>query len=125
MATRINPVKTIPTKTSPDQLWIEWHGALIKNFGKKTANMLFIQAWNKRGGVEARANTTTLRGYLSEYGLSIERGTMSAVADFGLGVWDSITGIFSIGSKILMVIGIVILGTVAFIVYRVVKKVTA
>lgn len=124
MATKINPVKTIPTKTSPDQLWIEWHKALIRNFGKKTANMLFIQAWNKRGGVDAKANTTTLRGYLDEYGLSIEKGMLSSVADFGLGVWDSVTGMFAMGGKILLIIGIVILGTVAFIVYRVVKKAT-
>ena len=93
MATSINPTSFLPTTVSTASQWILWHQALKARYGKATANTLFLDAWQHRQS--SKANTTELRAYLTDNGMTIEEGYFGYVADF----FDEATGMLALGSK--------------------------
>lgn len=96
----VDPSKRIPTATSSDEQWILWHGQLKKLFGKKQANSIWLYAWSKRGGVDAKANTNRLSNYLEENGIDIERTTLDSI---GEGIVDTASGIASFGKWFIII----------------------
>lgn len=77
----VDPSKRIPTASSTDYEWIGWHKQLKKVFGKKMANDIWLYAWSKRGGIDAKANTVTLSNYLEKQGIDIERSRLDNLGE--------------------------------------------
>jgi hypothetical protein len=81
--------KNIPIKGADDNKWILWHEALKKRYGKKVANDLFLDAWDKRS--DSKSNTVNLRKYLEKQGIDIDR----SVWDFSADIFDETGDFFS------------------------------
>lgn len=100
---KIDPSKKIPTASSSGGNWIQWHKDLVDIFGKKKANSIWVYAWSKRGGKTSPANTTALRQYMSENGVSVDTTTLSSLGDSidsvfeGIGNFATVTGYVIIG----------------------------
>lgn len=98
--------KQIPITSSAPEVWIEWHKALKSNFGKSTANQIFLKAWALRGHNSDDAN---LRSYLKDQGISLTTGVLGKTEDYASGVLDSIGDVFSVGKY--LGLGIIVIGT--------------
>jgi hypothetical protein len=100
---KIDPSKKIPTASSSGASWVQWHKDLVDVFGKKKANSIWVYAWSKRGGKTSPANTTALRQYMSENGVSVDTTTLSSMGDSidsvfeGIGNFATVTGYVIIG----------------------------
>jgi hypothetical protein len=100
---KIDPSKKIPTASSSGASWVQWHKDLVDIFGKKKANSIWVYAWSKRGGKTSPANTTALRQYMSENGVSVDTTTLSSMGDSidsvfeGIGNFATVTGYVIIG----------------------------
>ena len=111
----IDPSISVPTASSKSEVWIQWHKDLKKVFDKKTANSVFIYAWDKRGGINSPANNSMLNSYVESQGFDITRGSFSQAKE---DVFDFVGNIFSIG----MWIGIAILGFAGIILIMILKN---
>lgn len=118
----INPEKVIPTSNSTAQEWIQWHKALDSYLGLKKANYLFTIAWSKRGGTSVRGNTSELRNYLKDKGLSIETNGIQDLTDFTENIGDKLGTMFTIGKWATISIFAVAIGGAALLIYSVAKK---
>lgn len=100
---KIDPSKKIPTASSSGASWVQWHKDLVDIFGKKKANSIWVYAWSKRGGKTSPANTSALRQYMSENGVSVDTTTLSSMGDSidsvfeGIGNFATVTGYVIIG----------------------------
>jgi hypothetical protein len=100
---KIDPSKKIPTASSSGASWVQWHKDLVDIFGKKKANSIWVYAWSKRGGKTSPANTSSLRQYMSENGVSVDTTTLSSLGDSidsvfeGIGNFATVTGYVIIG----------------------------
>ena len=103
----ITPDKTIPTKTSTTDDWINWHSQCRKMFGKKTANTLFLKAWEKRGN--DKSNNRALRNYLEKYGLNLDASGWANASDKALDFTDMIGNVFRVGGYVAVGFGALIL----------------
>ena len=92
----IDPSISIPTASSESQQWIQWHKTLRKMFGKKQANDIWVYAWSKRGGINAKGNTVSTRSYMEKEGVELDKTSLSSLADFGDGVSSFFGGMFSV-----------------------------
>lgn len=120
MAIKVDPSADIPTKSSNESQWIEWHKALNSSFGKKQANALFVKAWRYRG--TSSANTLELRNYLKKQGITIDASVFDDIVDIGGGIADTFTGIFNFGKyTTYAVVGIVVIGA-GMIVFNLAKS---
>lgn len=109
----IDPSRSIPTASSESQQWIQWHKSLRKVFGKKQANDIWVYAWSKRGGKNAKANTVDTRNYMSKQGVELDKTALSSLADFGDSVGSFFGGMFSIWKWAM--IGGAVIGTVILV----------
>lgn len=112
--------KSIPTVNSKSEAWIQWHKDLKSNFGKKTANSLFVKAWSIRGN--PTANTSDLREYLEKQGIKIDKSAYDSLVDTGSGVTDFFGDIFHFSKVGGMVMGAIVIGGVGMIIYNLAKN---
>lgn len=111
--------KSIPTVNSKSEAWIQWHKDLKSNFGKKTANSLWVKSWGVRGNPSA--NTSDLREYLEKQGIKIDKSAYDSLVDTGSGITDFFGDIFHFGKVGGMVLGgILIVGT-GMVIYNLAK----
>lgn len=101
----------IPNLDSNSQNWIDWHKYLLKSFGRKDANEIFMQHWQNIGQ-NSDANDSSLRAYMSSQGVNIsgEYGVFSWATDAGTSAsqgFGKVSSSFSIGIIIivLMLVG--------------------
>ncbi len=90
----IDSLNFIPSNTSSDAVWIEYHKELKRELGKSNANILWTKTWDKRkneGVLGSAANTSTLREYMKSQGVSLSADGIFSVA---VNVWDSTTDLF-------------------------------
>lgn len=113
----VDPSINVPTASSKSEVWIQWHKDLKKVFDKKTANSVFVFAWDKRGGIDSPANNNMLNSYVESQGFDITRGSFAQAKE---DVFDFVGNIFSIG----MWIGIAILGFAGIILIAILKSLT-
>jgi hypothetical protein len=102
---RLDPSQNIPKRASESQDWIAWHKSLKRNFGKKTANEIWVYAWAKRGGVDSNANTSRMRDYMSGQGVDIQRTTSDAIFDTAT---DFTSGLFNVTKWVLIGGGVIV-----------------
>ncbi len=121
---RNDPSRNIPKKNSESQTWVQWHKDLKKLFGKKRANSIWIKAWERRGGEDAKANTVSLREYMEGQGVMIDRSSMASMVDFADDVGDFIGGIFGATKWIGIGLAVVLVGGVAMVVFNLAKSPT-
>ncbi len=115
---KADPKKNIPQQNSNPEVWQNWHSSLKDNYGKKSANAIFLYAWSIRGNKNDDAN---LRAYLKENGITLTTGVLGKTEDYASGIVDSIGDIFSVGKY--FGIGIVVLGVglTTILIYNIVK----
>ena len=100
---KIDPSKKIPTASSSGASWVQWHKDLVDVFGNKKANSIWVYAWSKRGGKTSPANTSALRQYMADNGVSVDTTTLSSMGDSidsvfeGIGNFATVTGYVIIG----------------------------
>lgn len=117
---KLDPSKSVPTRQSPAEKWVAWHQSLKKNFGRKTANMIWVDAWEQRGS--SQANTVALREYMAKNGLEVTGSTWDDIKDFGSGVGDFIGDQFQMGQYTAWALtGIVLLGA-GMLVYNIARQ---
>lgn len=118
---KTNPLSTLPSKNSTSAAWIEWHKALKRNFGERTANSTWVKCWEKRKSNSA--NDGSLRDYMKKQGVVIKTDNLlESVGDEVGSVFGFVGDVFKIsiiGAGV--VIGIVVLAGVA-IVYQFFKS---
>jgi hypothetical protein len=108
MAVTLNPVNIVPTRSSNSDEWIFWHQSLKKRYGKATANLLWVKAWNKRGqsaeSYFGGPNTVRLRNYLEEQGIQIEGGLIGYYSDFFDSMDSFFVSTFNLGKYVSLVL---------------------
>lgn len=118
---KIDVVKLIPSQQSTGEAWETWHRSLRKRFGKKNANMIFLKAWEMRGGAGTDASTVALRNYMKDQGVTLETTTFE-------GIQDSVSDIGEyVGSFLRLGIGFNVVITIAafvglYVGYRILNK---
>lgn len=117
-----NPSKNIPTKTSPSQSWIEWHKDMKGRYGKKQANLLFVKAWELRGGAGTSASTNELREYMSENDVVLDTSTMESVTDATYAGLDSVGEFFTMGKYVSIALGVIVIGGLGMLVFNIAKQ---
>jgi len=117
---KINPSTNIPNTKSADYQWVEWHKAMKTRYGKKTANTLFLEAWQRRQSGDA--NTVALRNYLEKNDIGIEGGVFSFTADVLDDVGSYYSSLFSFGKWIGIVLIIILVVGIAMIIFNVAKR---
>jgi len=117
-----DPTRIIPTKTSPSQSWVEWHKAMKNRYGKKQANILFVKAWELRGGAGTSASTNELRTYMADNDVVLDTSTMESITDATLTGFDSIGDLFTIGKYAVITVGVIVVGGLGLLVYNIAKQ---
>ena len=117
---KVNVVDSIPTYNSTTDAWIQWHKELKSNFGKQTANNLWLKAWKIRGS--SKLNTGELRTYLSGQGIKLDTSAWDKVVDLGGGIGDFIGNYFQAGQILTISLGVIIVGGVGMILYNIAKN---
>lgn len=84
----------IPTKQSSDIEWIQWHKNMKARLGKKNANMLFIQAFEKRGSTSIVSED--MQNYFDKQGIPLQqtdwqalKGVISDSTDFASDIFKA------------------------------------
>ena len=117
----IDPSRSIPTASSESQAWVQWHKTLRKVFGKKQANDIWVYAWSKRGGKDAKANTTDTRNYMSKQGVELDKTALSSLADFGDSVGSFFGGMFSVWKWVAIISSVFVLVVLGRILWKLAK----
>jgi hypothetical protein len=118
---KINPSKNVPTKTSNDEDWINWHKALKSRYGKKDANYVFVKAYSKIGSKDA--NTGNLRDYLKDVGIDIEANSLlGTIRDGAYDTLDTVGDVFKVGGYVAAGIIAVPLILVSVVVWQALKN---
>ena len=117
-----DPTKIIPTKTSASQSWIEWHRAMRGRYGKKQANILFVKAWELRGGAGTSASTNELRQYMADNDVVLDTTTMESVTDTAYAGLDSVGDFFTMGKYVTIALGVIVIGGLGMMVYNIAKQ---
>lgn len=112
----------VPNKKSTALEWITWHTALKRSYGKKSANYIFSKAWNKRGGVNASANTSELRDYLKKNGIEIDKNFTATITDSAGDVLDGIGDLFGVGKIFGIALGVIVIGGAGLLIYNIAKN---
>lgn len=112
----------IPNTHSSSTAWIEWHKSLRKEFGKKKANYLFVQAWDIRAGKGSDASTNELREYMKDNGVILDTTTLEDITDTASNITDFFGDIFQYGKIAGLVVGGMVLVSVGMILYNVAKN---
>jgi hypothetical protein len=97
---KIDSIDTIPSTSSTDNQWIEWHKTLRREIGKANANSVFLEAWERRrieGLLGSKANTGVLRSYAEDQGMEI---SADGALKYAMNTWDDVTGFFEGATKI-------------------------
>lgn len=115
----INPEKTIPTKSSNAENWVEWHKLLKRRYSKKTANYLFVIAWERRGSYSA--NTSFLRDYLKKQGIELTGNMFIQLEDAASDVFDFVGDVFTMGKYAGYGVLALIFGSAIFILIAILK----
>lgn len=119
-------IKNLPNIESTDDQWILWREALSR-YGKKQANMLFLEAWKSRTEKgdwlsSSKANTEKLRDYLEKKGISLEKGALDYAASFMDDMDDFFTSAFNVGKWVGIGGGVLVLLIVLGILYAIMKN---
>ena len=115
-----DPVKTIPSRKSSAQDWIQWHKDLKDNTGKKLARSTTSYVWKKRGNNDAV--NPTMKDYFAGEGISIERTGLASILDTKDSLVDNIGNIFSVGKyTVYAITGIAVVG-LGMIVFNVARN---
>jgi hypothetical protein len=117
---KVNVVDSIPTYNSTTDVWIQWHKELKSNFGKQTANNLWLKAWKIRGN--SKLNTSELRSYLSGQGIKLDTNAWDKIVDIGGGIGDMIGNTFQAGQILTIGLGVIIVGGIGMLVFNIARK---
>lgn len=115
-------ITSMPTKSSSGEAWIEWHKKMKRTLGKKNANLTWVKAWDLRGGKNSNASTNSLRNYMKDEGVEVDKTTLQSVTDFGGDALDFVGGVFNVGKLIFLVVIGVIVGGLALLVWGLLKN---
>jgi len=115
-----DPTKTIPSRKSSAQDWIQWHKDLKDNTGKKLARSTASYVWKKRGGNDAV--NAPMKEYFADQGIMIERTGLASILDTKDSLVDNIGSIFNVGkSTVYAITGIAVVG-LGMIVFNVARN---
>jgi len=117
-----DPTKIVPNQQSSSQSWIQWHKAMKSRYGLKEANLLFVKAWDKRGGAGSKGSTNELREYMRDNDVKLDTTGLEDVLDTGSSVLDTIGGAFTAGRYISLAIGVIVLGGAAMLIFNIAKQ---
>ena len=119
--------RLIPSNSSKDVDWIQWHKMLNKGFGKEKANQAFTVAFAYLASSGAKTND--LRNYGKSVGLDIDTNLVqdatrivSNVKENIGGVLDKIGGVFRTSKYIVLIVVVLILAPVFLLLFRVANK---
>lgn len=115
-------VQNIPTRNDSDQVWLSWYKDLRKTLDPKKANSLFNLNWSNQNAGTSDANTTYLREEMAKYGIEISGGVFGESLDFGRKITGAVTDMLSVSKFIGIGVGVVVLGSVVYIVYSFVNN---
>ena len=117
---KIKPTENIPNDQSDANAWKQWHISLKDTFGRKTAAMIFVTAWNKRGNKEII--THDLNEYLEKQGIVLDKNVLGTLTEAGSDYFDTIGDFMKVGKYVVFaIVGIAVVGT-AILVFQVVKN---
>ena len=108
-----NLLLNVPTKSSDANTWIQWHKNLKAYVGKKNANLLFQEAWEKRGSTGIVTND--MQDYFNKQGIQIDGTIVTEITGFVGDVTDSIGSVFSMAKWGAIAVGGVILTSIVII----------
>lgn len=117
---KADPTKSIPTRNSKAEEWIEWHRELKSNFGKKQANAIFLKAWKLRGSNSITTNE--MRTYFSKNGITLDKSIIDALIDKGDDISDFFGDLFNIGKYAGIGLAIIVVGGLGLVVYNIAKN---
>jgi hypothetical protein len=117
-----DPTKIIPNKNSSSQSWIQWHKAMKSRYGLKMANILFVKAWDKRGGAGSKGSTNELRDYMRENDVKLDTTALEDVIDTTSSGLDAIGGFFTMGKYMTIGLGVIVIGGLGMLVYNLAKS---
>lgn len=106
---KMNPSNNVPTQQSQVEEWIAWHGAMKREFGKKTANQYFGMFWSQRGTSDA--NTRELREYMKKQGFDIDASVWSEFTDMYADQMDFFSDVLKVGTYVgFAIVGVAVIG---------------
>lgn len=117
-----NPTQIIPSKASESQKWIVWHKAMKSRYGKKEANILFIKAWEMRGGAGSKASTNELREYMSDNGVALDTTAIEDVVDTTSRGLDAMGDFFTMGKYLAIGLGVIVVGGLGMLVFNIARN---
>ena len=113
-------ILNIPNKASSSQKWIEWHKSVKSTFGRKKANTIFIDNWEKRG--VAGIVNNDMQDYFRKNGVNLDKTFVNQIVGFPEDVFDTVADIFSMGKYAAITVGVVILVPVAILLFNIAKN---
>lgn len=119
MSIAVDRIRQLPTYNDSDIVWIEWHKALKKVFGRKKANALYSLNWDAQNGYKSDANTSKLRDYLDDNGLKISGGVLGDTKDFFGGIGDYFGDFFTVGKYLGIGLASVLAISVAGLIFQI------
>ncbi len=117
----MNILKIMPTPESSDAIWQEYFVQLRKNYGLKNAKTLWLLTWEKRGGKNAKGNTSALREYMHKQGIAIDTNAIGRIIDAAGDIGDTLGGIVTAGKYVLIGTGALIVLVIFSIIYKNIK----
>lgn len=112
-------IESIPDFGDKSEKWITFHEDLKSNFGKKTANSIWVKAWALRGNPDA--NNGDLRDYLEKNNIKIDKSNWDSVADFGSDVTDFFGDAFKVAKWVGIGFAVILVGGIGLVVYNLAK----
>ena len=86
----------VPTKQSSGNAWIQWHKTLKSSLGEKNANLLFIQAFEKRGSTGVV--TEDMQNYFEKQGIQLDQTWINNAKGVISDSFDIASDIFTAGA---------------------------
>lgn len=108
-----NAIRNIPHKNAQGQIWIEWHKALKRRYGKKKANELFKMAYERR--IDATiSNFLELQEYMSKQGVKLEGNFWQEMQKDWDSGFSSVTGTMKLIGISVAIILLIVLGVLLY-----------
>ena len=118
---KINPVNSIPNKSSSAAQWVEWYKVLKSNFGKKQARVTWLKAWRLQGNTWSQRSTDLIQ-FMGKQGVNVETNIIQDVAVGYDKTFDTIGDFLQVGKyTVFAVLGITVVG-LGMVVYNVAKN---
>ena len=113
----------VPTKQSTSNEWVNWHKTMKASFGKKNANILFVNAFAKRGSTSVVDEN--MQNYFEGQGIILDQNWLESAKGVFTDTYDFFSDVFKVGTYAAVGFGGVLLISLSVLIFNIARSAKA